>query len=103
MIIMDPLNTGDLEDEMRYNDMSPHPDRWTNAKLIREARAYANLEQFSVGYNEIPANYPEGWHDQVSPDEPRIDEFVRRQTRIFRESWLNPILDEIERRFVKVK
>ncbi len=85
----------------RYNDLSCHCDKWTNAKLMREARGYANMESFSVGYNDIPANYREGWHDQVNPDATRIDDFCREQSRIYRDTWLKPLLDEIERRFVK--
>lgn len=85
----------------RYNDSSPHPDKWTNAKLMAETRKYANLESFSVGYNEIEATYRAGWHDQVNPSSPRIEEFVRDQTRIYRQSWLVPILDELQRRFLK--
>lgn len=73
----------------RYNDMSIHPENWTNAKLMREARSKANLETFA---NSYPVN-PE-------PDQ-QAAEYVREVTRLYRETWLKPILDEIERRFVK--
>ena len=74
----------------RYNDASPHPDRWTDAKLMREARKYANLEGFSMWvYDGI-----EGKGDAAS-------DAIREATRNYRDSWLNPILDEIEKRFVK--
>lgn len=85
----------------RYNDASSDCARWTNAKLMSEARRLANFESFSVGFNEIEATYRVGWHDQVNPAAPRIEDFVRNQTRLYRETWLKPILDEIERRFVK--
>jgi len=86
----------------RYNDMSCHPQRWTNAKLMREARKCANLERFSCVHNDIEANYRVGWHNQVNKDQMPVEDFVREQTRPYRQSWLDPILDEIERRFVKV-
>ena len=85
----------------RYDDLSPYPEKWTNAKLMREARSHAHLETFSVGYNTIPAIYREGWHDQANKGQMPVEEFCREQTRIYRETWLNPILDEIECRFVK--
>lgn len=73
---------------MRYNDSSYDCAKWTNAKLMREAREAANLESF--------ANMP-GEKRPATPDN------IREITRIYRTSWLNPILDEIERRFVKVR
>lgn len=85
---------------MRCNDKSPHPRYWTNAKLMRGARKYANLESFSVGlYNGEEAAFKPGWKGQTgSPD---VADFCREQTRLYRDSWLQPILDEIEKRFVK--
>jgi len=84
----------------RYNDGSPHPDRWTNAKLMREARKYANLESFAVGhYDGDEITFKPGWITQTCS--PEIDKFCRDQTRLYRQNWLTPILDEIERRFVK--
>lgn len=78
----------------RMNDMSPHPGRWTNAKLMREAKRLASYE--SAGLN-LPEGYVvKPWHAGGN-DTPAIIE----ATRIYRESWLNPILDEIERRLVK--
>lgn len=85
----------------RYNNQSCDHTRWSKQKLIREIRKYANMESFSVGWNDIPAAYKVGWHDQVNPDAPRIEEFCRNQTRLYRETWLNPLIDELERRFCK--
>lgn len=83
---------------MRYNDNSSDCERWTNAKLMREARKYANLESFAGGYFE-PMTFTPGWANQTnSPD---VADFCREQTRIYRETWLKPIMDEIARRFCK--
>lgn len=85
----------------RYNNASCDHTKWTNAKLISEAKKYANLESFSVGYNEVAGCYKTGWHDQVNKDQMPIEDFVREQTRLYRVTWLQPLLDEIERRFLK--
>lgn len=80
----------------RYNDNSPHPQHWTNAKLIRELRSKANLERFSAN---IPADYKPASFSAGKDD----GDMIREATRLYRDSWMNPILDEIERRFVKTK
>jgi hypothetical protein len=85
----------------RYNDASPHPDKWTNAKLMREARRVTSFNDFGSGHfdGKEPVTFHPGWSNQTgSPD---LGDFVREHTRLYRDSWLNPILDEIERRFVK--
>lgn len=87
----------------RYRDSSSSCHCWTNAKLMREAKRLANLESFSVGWNDIPAEFKIGWHEQVNPNSPRVDDFILAQTKLYRETWLAPILNEIERRFVKTK
>jgi hypothetical protein len=84
-----------------YNDMSSDHTKWSKAKLLREIRKYANMESFSVGYNEIEVAYNVGWHEQVNKNMPSVEDFCREQTRIYRESWLNPLIDELERRFCK--
>jgi hypothetical protein len=84
---------------MRYNDQSTDVTRWTTTKLFRRLRETANLTTFGVDQNEIAATYKVGWHDQVNKDQPRIDDFIREQTRVYRQSWLDPIIDELERRF----
>ncbi len=84
----------------RYDDSSVYVERWTNAKLMREARKYANLESFSTGFFDgSETTFKPGWASQTGS--PPVDEFCREQTRIYRTSYLTPILDEIERRFVK--
>lgn len=77
----------------RYNDASSHPDRWTNAKLIRQLKAGAAYE--TAGLN-LPEGYvPVPWH--MGSDTPAIIE----ATRIYRQSWVDPIIAEIEKRFCK--
>jgi len=84
----------------RYNDASPYCRRWTNAKLMAEANKYANLESFSVGHYEgDTVTFKPGWASQNgSPD---IADFCRERTRLYRQTYLQPILDEIQRRFLK--
>lgn len=67
----------------RYDDGSIYCRRWTNAKLMREARKYANLESFSTGlFNGPETTFKPGWASQNgSPD---IDQFCRDQTRMYR-------------------
>lgn len=77
----------------RYNDLSPHVENWTNAKLMREARRLANLEGFGAS---LPESCPPlgGWMTDHG-------DAIREATAPYRDSWLTPVLDEIERRFVK--
>lgn len=65
--------------------------RETNAALIKRLRETANLETFNGG---LPGNDHAGANDGPA---------IREATRLYRNTWMNPILDEIERRFVKVK
>ena len=60
----------------RYNDNDPDIRKWTNRKLMAEARKYANLETYGGG--------------PVSSDE-----------QLYRDTYLTPVLNEIERRFVR--
>ena len=76
----------------RYNDNSPHADRWTNAHLMREARRLANFENFGSFFRDEPVTFG---NQKESAD------FIKAETRLYRETWLNPILDEIEKRFLR--
>jgi hypothetical protein len=84
-----------------HGDASSDHTKWSTRKLIAEIKRLANFETFSVGWNDIPAEYKVGWHEQVNPDAPRIEDFIRAQTRIYRDTWLNPLIEELERRFTK--
>ena len=70
---------------MRRNDASHDPERWTHAKLVARLREVANLETYGGGLGGTP------------PD------VVREETRLYRESWLAPLLDEVERRMIARK
>jgi hypothetical protein len=64
---------------MTAQDCSCDHTRWSNRKLIAELRDKANLTRFDG--------------DRGNP--------VREATRLYRETWMNPLLDEVERRLVK--
>lgn len=86
----------------RYNDQSSNHTHWTNRKLMAEVRKYSNLESFSVGHYDGPdVAFTRGWVGQVNDTDPA--DFARDVSRLYRDSWLNPLLDELERRFVKVR
>lgn len=68
----------------RRNDNSPYIENWTNRKLIAEIRRIANFEKFGR-----------------LKDGKDIGDDIRENTRIYRNSWLNPLIEEIERRLVK--
>lgn len=76
----------------RYNDRSPHPAKWTNAKLIERLTETANLQSLHYQprlFGETP---------------PEMDgDSIREVTRLYRDSWMQPIIDEIAKRFVKAK
>lgn len=71
----------------RMNDTSPYLERWTNAKLLRELNRIANFERFDC-------------LDVTDPEKtmPHTGAAVREATRIYRGSWLQPIIDELARR-----
>jgi hypothetical protein len=85
------------------NDSSSDHSHWSNRKLIDEIRRISNLASFGVGFLSGDKTYTfrPGWANQTGSDS--IDDFVRDQTRIYRDSWLNPLIDELERRTVKPK
>lgn len=71
----------------RMNDRSPYPREWTTAKLFRELNSYANLESFSWEHNAT-------W----GGSRPRDADDVREVTLVYRQSWLQPIINELARR-----
>lgn len=72
--------------------LPPTSERWTNRKLMAEARDHANLKGFGSYFRDDPVTF--GCQDEAS-------DFIRESTRLYRDTWLTPILDEIERRFCK--
>jgi len=76
----------------RYNDNSPHPRDWTNAKLIHELNRTANLKDFGIFV-----------YDGIIAKGDDCADAIREKTRLYRQTWMQPVIDEIERRFVKVK
>lgn len=76
----------------RCNDSSPDCQRWTNRKLLAEIRRYANLETFGSFFRNAPADFS---------TQSESGDFIRRETQVYRETWLLPLLDEIERRMLK--
>lgn len=73
----------------RMDDNSPYPQRWTTAKLFRELNKYANLETFGSCFRDEPVSFG---CQQESAD------FIREETRLYRRSWLQPIINELARR-----
>lgn len=57
----------------------------TNKELIAELRRTAMLQDFGTGFGEITG-------DQV-----------REVTRLYRETWLRPLLDDVEKRLCRRK
>lgn len=76
----------------RHNDNSSDVQRWSTPKLLRELHKSANLKTFSVGFNSIAAVYKEGWHNQANADQMPVEEFCREQTRLYRDTWMNPLI-----------
>ncbi len=78
---------------MRMNDQASSPQRWTNAKLFKELMNKANLESFSGNLTVTP--------EQAIKD---CDMFadagdtIREATRLYRQSWMNPLIKELARR-----
>ena len=77
---------------MRYSDNSSDITKWSKQKLIARLRQTANLETFSDSI--FDGNLP-----NVCGEEASIA--IRERTRLYRESWMQPIIDEIERRLLK--
>ena len=75
-----------------YNNNSSDCRRWTNARLIDEARRLSEMSGFGRFFRDQPVIF------SVNED---CGDWIRETTRLYRETWLAPILDEIERRFVR--
>lgn len=69
--------------------------RRTNAALVAALRRVANFE--SAAFDNI---YPDA-RDPLPSGEDQATEFIVRRTRLYRETWLAPLLDEIERRLCR--
>jgi hypothetical protein len=84
----------------RYNDSSNYVENWSNRKLMEEAK---RMSSFAQAHFTIPNNA------QLARDKPNgvysnnDTAVIVEATRLYRETWLEPILEEIERRFVKTK
>jgi hypothetical protein len=76
----------------RYDDRSPYVERWTNQGLITALRDKVNF--VSAGFN-LPSAFVDENHTRSDTD------MIREATRLYRETWVNPIIDEIERRLVR--
>ena len=73
----------------RPNNASASPQRWSNAKLIAEVRRVSSLADFGTT-QKLHAK------DDAS-------EFVRQSTALYRATWLEPLLAELERRLIKAE
>jgi hypothetical protein len=73
-------------------------NRRTNAQLIERLRETANFERSSFGGF--------GWPKPDDPlptrdSDPEVTDFIKRRTKLYRETWVNPLIDEIELRLCK--
>jgi hypothetical protein len=76
----------------RTDNSSSDCRNWTTAKLLSEIRKYANLESFGSYFRDDPVSFG---HQQESGD------WIREETRRYRETWLNPMIDELEARLTR--
>ncbi len=70
--------------------------RRTNATLIAELRHFATLE--SADFSRLP---PHDWRDALPTKEDEVTPFIRARTRVWRETWIVPLIAELEARLVK--
>lgn len=75
----------------RYNDLSRDVTKWSPAKLVQTARYYANLDG-------IGCYLPRGYRAKLNGD--GDTKAVLYATERYRQAIV-PILDEIDRRFVR--
>lgn len=76
----------------RRSDNSIYSENWTNAKLIRELREKANMTKFGSYFRNEPVTFG---------TQAESGDFIREETRLYRQSWVNPLIDELERRLCK--
>lgn len=74
--------------------------RQTNKELIAELRRIANFETFGGG-GWIEVKSKNIFSRELHGFSGDVSDLVRDQTRIYRDSWLAPLLDEVEKRLVK--
>lgn len=75
---------------MRMDDYSSDHRRWSSRKLVKELRDKANLTSFSTPTCGL------------LPNDPAVDaDHIRHATKLYRDTWMNPIINELERRLVK--
>lgn len=76
----------------RFNDNSSDYTRWSNKRLFERLEETANLKTFcdSIFDGNLPAVMGEESSD-----------VIRERTRLYRESWMQPIIEELKKRILK--
>lgn len=74
----------------RYDDTHSDYAHWSKAKLLREIYRTANLTDFGAS---MIARDP-----VVIDDSDKATDFIKSETRSYRDTWLNPLIVEMSRR-----
>lgn len=63
--------------------------------VLRDVRQHTTMQHMSVGNGAFVHDKTLKFPDGRLVNEDNLDEFIRERTRIFRESWIIPFLDEV--------
>lgn len=69
------------------------PNQKQLVKLLREVRSRANFE--TAGFSDIKIGNRFEMHFPQDGSTHEITEAIKETTRLYRESWINPILDDL--------
>lgn len=88
----------------RINNNSHDCRDWTMGKLVSEIRRYANMENMGADFtlDELEAMTDAARKLGIAASDIHSTA-IREVTRLYRDSWLNPLLNELQRRIEKTQ
>lgn len=88
----------------RINNNSPAPSDWTMGYLIKQIHKYANMESMVVIFTSDELEAMTDARRKLGLAACGIhSEGIRNATYLYREGWLNPLLNELQRRIEKTQ
>ena len=76
----------------RRNNASIHSEDWTNEKIFDELRRHVDMETFGSYFRDQPI---------ILGCQAESGDFIRAETRLYRQSWIHPLIDELQSRLIK--
>lgn len=84
----------------RRDDTSCRPSDWTVYKLLTELRKTVNYERASFAFPDCKVITTGTFEPRDDSRNVHPDDFIKERTRLHRETWIIPLIEELEKRFL---